>query len=242
MVREKSYICVTNLVMMNCKRNIIFILACFMWISAVSQDDVRPLIEKGNSFYNKEDYRNAAVQYKHACQLDSLSFDAWYNFGNALCKMNKFILATEAYNKALKLTADKIQKANIYYNVGNIECEQKHYEKAINLYKQALLLNPKDEEIRYNLAFAQEEFRKEEEARKMLEKMNEQLKNDEKKKPTKYAEDCLRKAQELVQQFKFEDAFKLMQEGVKKDKTVELYNDFIKKLEDIITIINDNKE
>lgn len=224
------------------KRYIVFILACMSWISAVSQNDARPLIEKGNSFYEKKDFRNAAVQYKHACQLDSLSFDAWYNFGNALCNMKKYILATDAYDKAMKLTADKTLKANIFHNVGNMECEQKHYEKAIRLYKQALILNPTDEDTRYNLAFAQEEFRKEEEARKMLEKMNEQMKKDEKPKPSKFAEECMKKAMELVQQFKFEEALKLMQDSAKKDKTVDLFNDFIKKLEGIVTIINDNKE
>lgn len=227
---------------MNFKRYIFFIIACIAGLSVGAQNDVRPLIEKGNVFYEKKDYRNAAVQYKHACQLDSLSFDAWYNFGNALYNLNKYILATDAYDKAMKLTADKTLKANIFHNAGNMECDQKHYEKAIQLYKQALILNPTDEDTRYNLAFAQEEFRKEEEARKMLEKMNDQLKKDEKPKPSKFAEECMKKAMELVQQFKFEEALNLMQDGTKTDKTVDLYNDFIKKLEGIVTIINDNKE
>ena len=52
----------------------------------------------------------------------------------------------------------------------------------------------------------------------------------------------MKKAAELVQQFKFEEALKFMQESAKKDKTVELFNDFIQKLEGIVTIINDNKE
>ena len=60
--------------------------------------------------------------------------------------------------------------------------------------------------------------------------------------PSKFAEDCMKQAMELVQQFKFEDALKMMQDGAKKDKTVDLFNDFIKKLEGIVTIINDNKE
>lgn len=227
---------------MKFKRYIIFVIICIAALSTTAQNDVRPLIEKGNSFYEKKEYRNAAVQYKHACQLDSLSFDAWYNFGNALYNLNKYILATDAYDKAMKLTADKTLKANIFHNAGNMECDQKHYEKAIQLYKQALILNPTDEDTRYNLAFAQEEFRKEEEARKMLEKMNDQLKKDEKPKPSKFAEECMKKAAELVQQFKFEEALKFMQESAQKDKTVELFNDFIQKLEGIVTIINDNKE
>ena len=72
--------------------------------------------------------------------------------------------------------------------------------------------------------------------------MNDQLKKDEKPKPSKFAEECMKKAAELVQQFKFEEALKFMQESAKKDKTVELFNDFIQKLEGIVTIINDNKE
>ena len=88
---------------MNIKRHIIFVIICIAALSTTAQNDVRPLIEKGNSFYEKKEYRNAAVQYKHACQLDSLSFDAWYNFGNALYNLNKYILAADAYDKANKL-------------------------------------------------------------------------------------------------------------------------------------------
>ena len=72
--------------------------------------------------------------------------------------------------------------------------------------------------------------------------MNEQKRKEEQPKPSKYAEECMKKAMELVQQFKFEEALKLMQDGGKKDKTVELFNDFIQKLEGIVSIINDNKE
>ena len=124
------------------KQYTLAVIMCLCGLSALSQTDVRPFIEKGNSFYNKEDFRNAAVQYKHACQLDSLSFDSWYNFGNALYKLNKYILAGEAYDKALKLTSDKEQKAAILHNVGNITCEQGKYEEAVKLYKQSLILNP----------------------------------------------------------------------------------------------------
>lgn len=224
---------------MNHNRYILLVFACFCWISSFSQTDVRPIIEKGNSYYNKEDFKNAAIQYKHACQLDSLSFDAWYNFGNALCQMKKYILATEAYDKALRLTADKTLKANILHNVGNIACEQGKYDEAVNFYKQSLILNPKDDDTRYNLAFAQKKL----EIKKNLEELENQKKKDqEKPKPSKFAEECFQKAMELVKQYKFEEALKVMTDGAEKDKTVQLLNDFIQKLEGIVTIINNNKE
>lgn len=225
---------------MNKKRYCIAILLCFCCNYIFSQTDVRPIIEKGNSFYNKNDFKNAAVQYKHACQLDSLSFDAWYNFGNALCQMKKYILSTEAYDKALKLTSDKTLKANILHNVGNIACEQRKYEEAVNFYKQSLLLNPKDEDTRYNLAYAQKNL----EIQKQLEELENQKKEKEpeKPKPSQFAEECLKKAQELVQQYKFADALQVMNDGLAKDKTVGLFNEFTKKLEGIVNIINNNQE
>lgn len=221
------------------KQYTLAVIMCLCGLSALSQTDVRPFIEKGNSFYNKEDFRNAAVQYKHACQLDSLSFDSWYNFGNALYKLNKYILAGEAYDKALKLTSDKEQKAAILHNVGNITCEQGKYEEAVKLYKQSLILNPKDDDTRYNLAFAQKKL----EIQKQLDELEKQKKKEqEQQKPSKFAEECLQKAMELVKQYKFEEALKVMSDGAEKDKTVQLLNDFTEKLEGIVTIINNNKE
>ena len=234
------YFCPIELIIqMNSKRYLLSIVFCFCCHYIFSQTDVRPIIEKGNAFYNKNDFKNAAVQYKHACQLDSLSFDAWYNFGNALFQMKKYILSTEAYDKALKLTSDKTLKANILHNVGNIACEQGQYEKAVNFYKQSLLLNPKDDDTRYNLAFAQKQL----EIQKKLDDLeNQKKKEPEKQKPSQFAEECLKKAQELVQQYKFSDALQVMKDGEAKDKTVALFNEFTQKLENIVNIINNNQE
>lgn len=224
---------------MNCKRYIILLAICISWFSSFSQNDARPLIEKGNKFYKSGDFKNAAVQYKHACQLDSVSFDAWYNFGNALYELKKFILSTEAYNKALSLTSDKNKKASILHNVGNVAFEQENFENAINFYKQALLLNPKDNDTRYNLALAQKKIKEQQDSQKS----DNQKKDDkDKPKPSKFAEECMQKALELVAQYKFEEALKVMQDGLAKDKTVELLNDFTKKLEGIVNIMQENAQ
>ncbi|MCQ2959689.1 MAG: tetratricopeptide repeat protein [Bacteroidales bacterium] len=219
---------------MNFKKFLSVIIACILWIWGFSQSDSRPLIEKGNSYYNNNDFKNAAVQYKHACQMDSLSYDAWYNFGNALYKMDKYILATEAYQKALQLTSDKTKKANILHNVGNISCNQKKYEQAIDFYKQSLLLNSKDEDTRYNLAYAQNELKKQQDKQKNDEQNK---KNNDKKKPSAFAEECFKKAMELVAQAKFEEALTVMTEGKQKDKSVEIYDDFTHKLSEVVSVI-----
>jgi len=55
------------------------------------------------------------------------------------------------------LNSDTVQKA--WHNYGNAKLMQKSYEDAIYGYKKALKLNPKDEDTRYNLAYAQRELK-----------------------------------------------------------------------------------
>ncbi len=210
---------------------------CLCGLAGYAQNDARPTIEKGNEFYTKKEFQKAAAQYKHACMLDTVSFDAWYNFGNALYELNKNILSTEAYKKALALTTDKEQKAAIFHNFGNIACREKNYKDAINWYKQALILNSKDEDTRYNLAYAQAKLKQEE---KEDTKKDNQDKKDQPK-PSKFAEECYKKSLALVDQYKFQEALTTMQEAAAKDKTVALYNEYMQKLSGILKIIEDNK-
>jgi len=46
-------------------------------------------------------------------------------------------------------------KSSSFHNIGNVLMKEKQYDKAISSYKNSLLINPKDEETRYNLALAQ---------------------------------------------------------------------------------------
>ena len=90
--------------------------------------------------------------------------------------------------------------------------------------------NPDDTAAKYNLAYAQKLLPKE--------LANEQNTKKEKKSPhpSKYAKNLKKKADSLVAKYKFIDAFLLMQNGLKKDKTVMNYSDFIYKLDTIIKI------
>ena len=54
-----------------------------------------------------------------------------------------------------KQTTDKELLSKINHNLGNSYLESKKYEESVKAYKQALKNNPKDEDARYNLAYAQ---------------------------------------------------------------------------------------
>ena len=60
-------------------------------------------------------------------------------------------------------------------------------------------------------------------------------KKDEK--PSAFALECKKKADALVLQYRFSDAYNIMNEGLKKDKTVGLFKDFIDKLQGVAKIM-----
>jgi tetratricopeptide (TPR) repeat protein len=144
-------------------KNIIFHISRILAVSAVvsfscaslvAQTDVRSYIEKGNVFYAQGEFRNAAVTFKHAAQLNPNSFDAWYNFASALYKSEKYILASDAYQRALLLTTDSILRYKTLHNLGNSYVKNEDFDEAIETYKKALRLNPDDNDTRYNISYA----------------------------------------------------------------------------------------
>jgi tetratricopeptide (TPR) repeat protein len=130
-----------------------------------ANDDVR----KGNGFYRSEQFTEAEVEYRKGLSKDSASSEGNYNLGNALYKQGKVGEANQSYLKTLNAEKSKQknkfsqqEQAAVYHNIGNTLLVAKEYEKSVEAYKQALRLNPKDDETRYNLAYAQKFVKKQE--------------------------------------------------------------------------------
>lgn len=98
-------------------------------------------------------------------------------------------------------------------------------------YKEALRLSPTDEDARYNLALVQQRIaqrRKEAEQRK-----KDQQKNEDKALSEK-ALLLMKKADELVDLYKFTEALKVLQDGLKAEPTLQQKQDYMNKL-DVVT-------
>jgi len=63
-------------------------------------------------------------------------------------------------------------KAGAYHNLGNSLLETKKYDESIEAYKKALLNNPKDDATRYNLSYAQEMLKKQQQQNKQNQQNN----------------------------------------------------------------------
>lgn len=71
--------------------------------------------------------------------------------GNALYESAEYELAIEKYNAIL---SKGVVSPEVFFNLGNAHYKKKHLGKAILYFERALKLAPKDEDIRFNLAFA----------------------------------------------------------------------------------------
>ena len=74
---------------------------------ADSASDIRKkanmYFKKGEQLQEREMYKEAAMEYEKALQIDSQYAEAWSNLGYTLRKQGKFDGAVNAYKKAIKL-------------------------------------------------------------------------------------------------------------------------------------------
>ncbi|MDR2963119.1 MAG: tetratricopeptide repeat protein [Bacteroidales bacterium] len=210
---------------------------CFVsCISAFAQKDIRPYMEKGTAYYNAGEFRNAAVTFKHAAQLNPESFDAWYNFGNALYKSEKYILASDAFQRALLLTSDTALQFKTLHNLGNAFLKTEDFREAIEFYKKALRLNPASNDTRYNISYALRMM-----YQPQLTQQNQNAQGNESKNASDFAKESKEKADALIREYRFADALALMEAALAKDETVNNYKEYIQKLAEIVDILGIRK-
>lgn len=71
--------------------------------------------------------------------------------GNALYNEGKY---AEAIDKYMSVLETDVHSAELYYNLGNAHYRLNNVAPSIYYFEKALLLNPKDKDIKNNLAFA----------------------------------------------------------------------------------------
>lgn len=111
-------------------------------------------ISKGNKEYNEKRYRNAEAAYREAISKKPGEFTGIYNLGNALYRQEKFEDAAQQYMSAMGNEKNPASRSKAFYNLGNALLKNQQYKESVDAYKQALKINPDDEDARYNLSYA----------------------------------------------------------------------------------------
>ena len=138
-------------------------------------------IHKGNQLYQEKKYAEAEASYRESVDKSKASVEGNFNLGDALYKQKKFDNAAQKFTDIASSSENKAVKAKAYHNLGNSLLESKKLEESIEAYKKSLINNPKDDETRYNLAYAQEKL-KQQQQQQNKDKNKDKNKKDQDKK------------------------------------------------------------
>ena len=149
-----------------------------LWAQQENKD-----LRSGNKQYKSEKYTEAEVAYRKALEKNNKSFETNFNLGNALYRQKKYSDALDYFDRAGALSGnDKQKKAAALHNIGNSLLSENKIQESIEAYKNALRNTPKDNDIRYNMAYAQSLLKKQQNQQQQQEKQNEEQKQEEEQK------------------------------------------------------------
>ncbi|MCI5619187.1 MAG: tetratricopeptide repeat protein [Rikenellaceae bacterium] len=120
----------------------------------VDRHDVRA----GNRKFNKEEYKQAEIDYRKAVVKDSLSVAGEYNLASALYRQEDFDGAGKALDAIKDLAPVSEYAGDYYFNQGNIALQKEDYASAVESFKQSLLLNPGDLDAKENYIYAKKKL------------------------------------------------------------------------------------
>lgn len=162
--------------------NRISVLIALSFLSAFSfAQNEKKLILEGNKHYKKENYSEAEKSYARALNKNKDSYKGAFNLGNAYYQQGKYEEAAEQFQLLTHRATSKDTLAKAYHNLGNALMKLKKYEEGANAYKNALKNNPNDEDTRYNLAYAQQMLKQQQQQNKDNKDKKEEKKNKDKK-------------------------------------------------------------
>jgi tetratricopeptide (TPR) repeat protein len=140
--------------------------------STASAQSVRSLVHGGNDEYAEGKFTDAEVNYRKALEQEAELVQGHFNLGNALHKQGKQEEAVRQYEQAINRAVDAGTKANGYYNIGNSYLAQQKYREAAQAYVEGLKLKPDDADAKYNLSYALEMLKKQEDQQQQQQDKN----------------------------------------------------------------------
>lgn len=142
----------------------------------VNGQNERKFVRQGNKYYQAAmqdstrldtvQFNKAEIEYRKA--LEKKPDDPKWNFNlaDALYKQNKFEESAEKFKEIANQATDKIEKSRALHNMGNSMLMSNKVEESIAAYKEALRNNPEDLETKYNLLYAMNLKKKQEQQKK----------------------------------------------------------------------------
>lgn len=169
----------------------ILVMILLLWVSASQAQNERKFVRQGNKYYEaatKDPSRVDSVQFNKAeieylKALEKKPDDTKWNFNlaDALYKQKKFDESAEKFKEIADKTTNKVEKSRALHNLGNSFLMKNKLDESIAAYKDALRNNPKDLETKYNLLYAMNMKKKQQDQKKKDDKKKDKNKDQDKK-------------------------------------------------------------
>jgi Ca-activated chloride channel homolog len=138
------------------------------------------MLRKGDAEYMSKDYKSAEENYRKANELERTNKGS-FNLGNTIYLQQRYDEAIKHYEDAAGRAKSNDLKANALYNKGNAHFWKNDYANAEKAYKESLILNPKDEDAKRNLALVKKLIKKQQQQQQNKDKNKDQNKDKDKK-------------------------------------------------------------
>ena len=110
--------------------------------------------KKGNDAYTQQAYEEALAAYQTAQIEEPELAEPYYNAANALYRQGVYDAALEQLQIALSFADEESLAQNSFFNLGNSSYNAQDLGTAVAAYTESLLLNPDDQDAKYNLELA----------------------------------------------------------------------------------------
>jgi Ca-activated chloride channel family protein len=142
---------------------------------------LRGLVNDGVDQYKEGNYADAEVNFKKGTDKAPDNFEAQFNLGDAYFKQQRYDEAIKSYQSSLAMARNDTEKSKVHYNVGNSLLKSQKIEESIEEYKKSLKLNSNDQEAKYNLSYAIEMLKNQQQQDQQQDKEDEDKQEEEKK-------------------------------------------------------------
>ena len=129
---------------------------------------------QGNKEYSVNSFDDAELLYRRSFDENPAYSDAMFNLGTALYKQEKYQDAQNSFETLANSEIDPVNKSASYYNLGNTLLKDNKLKESIESYKNSLRLDPGNIKAKYNLAYAQDQLKKQEQQQQQQEQNNNQ--------------------------------------------------------------------
>jgi tetratricopeptide (TPR) repeat protein len=211
----------------------ILILQLLFWIINHGPIDrtkrVNTAIEQAEQSLQQKDYANAGRQFRYL--VDSLRFTepaARLALAHSLFEGKDTLSARQQYQRLDSVPDIPVRSAALQ-QLGVLAGNRNENEQALAYFKQTLKADPNNEDARYDYELLKKKLNKEQQK-------EEQKKNPNDQEPSDFAKRLKAQAEALVLERRYQEAHTLMRDGLKKDKTVSAFNEFINRIHKVAQI------